>query len=132
MKNPELMPVFAEYIPAQLDPGTLYISPQYSTASHLCACGCGTRVVTPLGPSDWTLVFDGTVTLKPSIGNGQLPCQSHYLIRNNRVIWARTMPTAHVQSSIARDIAARQIRHSQTAATTRIWSRILRWTRPRR
>jgi hypothetical protein len=131
MRSQELTPVFTEYIPAQLDDGTLYISPKYSTASHRCACGCGTRVVTPLSPADWTLIYDGTVTLEPSIGNGQLPCRSHYLIRRNRVIWAGTMPTAEVKTGIARDIAIRADHYGRAAAASR-WPRFLRRFRPRR
>ena len=31
---------------------------------------------------------NGTVSLRPSIGNWQLPCRSHYFIVRNRVVWA--------------------------------------------
>ena len=91
MKATSLEPVFARYLPRDLDEGRLYISMEYATASHLCACGCGNRVVTPLGIADWHLLFDGHVTLTPSIGNGQFDCGSHYLIRNDRVVWLRSM-----------------------------------------
>jgi hypothetical protein len=87
----ELEPVFVEFIPAHLEEGLLYVSMEYATASHRCPCGCGVRVVTPLGPADWVLTFDGRVTLSPSIGNGQFACGSHYLIRGNRVAWCRPM-----------------------------------------
>jgi uncharacterized protein DUF6527 len=131
MRNRELTPVFTEYIAAQLDEGILYVSPEYSTASHLCACGCGTRVVTPLGPADWTLIFDGTVTLEPSIGNGQMPCRSHYLIRHNCVIWARRMSPTQTKTSTARDAAIREAHYDRIAATAGRWSRIRRRFRPR-
>lgn len=91
MKCEELEPVFVEYVPTDLDDGLLYVSMEYATASHRCACGCGVRVVTPLGPADWILTFDGRVTLSPSVGNGQFECGSHYLIRHNRVVWCRPM-----------------------------------------
>lgn len=91
MKSKELEPVFVEYVPTDLDDGLLYVSMEYATASHRCACGCGVRVVTPLGPADWILTYDGQVTLSPSVGNGQFPCGSHYLIRRNRVVWCRPM-----------------------------------------
>ncbi len=81
---------FIEFIPETLEDGTLYVSIPYATAAHKCCCGCGRKVVTPLTPTDWELRFDGkTVSLDPSIGNWALPCQSHYWIRRNRVIWAR-------------------------------------------
>ena len=81
-------PVFVECAPARLEPGLLYISMNYHTVLHLCACGCGEEVVTPLDPGEWQLIFDGkTVSLYPSIGNYRFPCRSHYYIRRNKVIW---------------------------------------------
>jgi hypothetical protein len=80
-------PIFEEYIPVDPEPGQLHISLRYATAVHLCACGCRRKVVTPLKPAGWRLIFDGTVSLDPSIGNGQYPCRSHYYIHSNRVEW---------------------------------------------
>lgn len=80
---------FVEFIPEDLDQSTLYISTNYSTVVHMCCCGCGSEVITPLSPSDWKLIFDGeTVSLYPSIGNWNLRCKSHYWIANDQVIWA--------------------------------------------
>src|ERR1700730_13391675 len=63
----ELQPEFVDFIPERLDRGVLYISRRYSTASHLCCCGCGLEVVTPLNPAKWHLSVDkGTVSLNPS------------------------------------------------------------------
>jgi hypothetical protein len=85
-----LLPEFVDAIPGSLDEGRLYISIRYRTATHLCACGCGTKVVTPIKPPRWHVTYDGeTVTLWPSIGRWQLPCRSHYWIRRNEVIWSR-------------------------------------------
>jgi hypothetical protein len=79
---------FVEFIPEELKQGTLYVSIRFATASHLCCCGCGNKVVTPIRSTDWKLIFDGkTISLEPSIGNWSFPCQSHYWIRNNRVDW---------------------------------------------
>ena len=79
---------FVEFIPRELEPNTIYVSITYATAIHNCCCGCGNRVVTPLSPADWRLIFDGrTISLEPSIGNWNFPCHSHYWIRNNRVVW---------------------------------------------
>lgn len=80
---------FVEEIPERLDELTIYVSIPYATVVHLCPCGCGSEVVTPLGRFDWRLIFDGeSISLWPSIGNWNLPCQSHYWIRRNRVRWA--------------------------------------------
>lgn len=80
---------FVEFIPEELHERTLYVSIRFATVSHLCACGCGMKVVTPLRPTGWTLLFDGkSVSLHPSIGNWCFPCRSHYWIRRNRVLWA--------------------------------------------
>ena len=35
------------YIPKELGQGKLYVSTEYGVAAHLCACGCGSKVVTP-------------------------------------------------------------------------------------
>jgi hypothetical protein len=89
--NPEIIlkHEFVEFIPGELKQGTIYISTRFGTASHLCVCGCGNKVVTPLRPTDWRLIFDGkTISLDPSIGNWSFPCQSHYWIRNNKIRWA--------------------------------------------
>jgi len=36
-------------MPKELSPGILYVSEEFRTAAHLCACGCGSKVRTPLG-----------------------------------------------------------------------------------
>jgi len=76
-------------MPDELEQGVLYVSSEFQTAIHLCACGgCNIQTVTPLGPGEWTLTeTDGRVTLRPSIGNMQFPCKSHYYITENRVEW---------------------------------------------
>ena len=103
MTTSTLEPVFAEYIPAELEDGYLYISMDYATAAHLCACGCGNKVFTPFGPADWQLTFDGSVTLRPSIGNGQLACQSHYLIQGNRIAWLKAISKGATRAALERD-----------------------------
>jgi hypothetical protein len=92
MKFLTLKPVFVETIKnGTLEQGVLYVSEKYETAIHLCACGCGELTVTPFhDPSkQWTYTRDSQdrVTLSPSIGNFQMPCKSHYFIRENRVDW---------------------------------------------
>lgn len=83
---------YVEFIPEKLEPGCLYISRRFKTASHLCCCGCGSRVVTPLNPSKWHLTDHGSsVSLYPSIGNWSFPCRSHYFIDHGRIKWAGQM-----------------------------------------
>jgi hypothetical protein len=93
-----------EFIPSELSEGTLYISIPYATATHLCACGCGERVVTPFSATDWSLTFDGeTISLTPSIGNWSFDCQSHYWVRRNQVDWARGWSREQIDAGRARD-----------------------------
>ena len=100
---------FAEFIPKQLDEGVLYVSMTYATASHRCFCGCGMKVVTPLSPTDWRLVFNGdAVSLEPSIGNWSYPCRSHYILRNNRILWSGPMSPTEINSIRDRDRLAKQ------------------------
>lgn len=88
MKIEEFDLVECETIPTNIDDGKLYYSRKYGTATHLCACGCGSKVVTPCKPGFWDMkILDGKPTLSPSIGNFQLPCKSHYFIRDGKVIW---------------------------------------------
>lgn len=102
-------PRFVEFIPRELEAGVLYISEKYKTASHLCACGCGERVVTPLTPVDWRLhVAGGKVSLHPSIGNWNYACKSHYWIRNNEVIWAGSMSDHEIAKVQRKDLADKQ------------------------
>ena len=70
----------------------MYISIPYTTAAHKCCCGCGVEVVTPIDPIGWEMTFDGrSVSLKPSIGNWNLDCQSHYWIERNQVRWVQEL-----------------------------------------
>jgi hypothetical protein len=104
MRATRLRHEFVELIPNELVEETLYISIPYATAMHLCACGCGHRVVTPLAPTDWRLIFDGeSVSLDPSIGNWSFDCQSHYWIKDNRVLWARRWSRDRIDAGRADD-----------------------------
>jgi hypothetical protein len=77
------------YVPKTLEPGLLYVSEEFGAAVHLCACGCGSKVSTPLGPTEWVLeeVVNGP-SLSPSVGNWQFPCKSHYWIRGGNIVWS--------------------------------------------
>lgn len=116
MKITVFEPAFVEYVPRTLTPGVLYLALEHSTVVHLCACGCGTKVVTPLSPAQWRLTFDGdVVSLWPSIGNWQFPCRSHYWVRENAVVWAAPMTDAEVaalRQEDARDLQQYYARRS--------------------
>lgn len=91
--------VFVRTIPDVLDEKSLYISLDYNTAVHSCACGCGEEVVTPLSKKDWKLIYDGeSVSLSPSIGNWSYSCRSHYWIKENTVKWAESWSEEKVRS----------------------------------
>lgn len=78
-----------QYIPKSPAPGILYVSEEFEAAVHLCACGCGAKVSTPLGPTEWSLTETASgPSLYPSVGNWQFPCKSHYWISGGEVIWA--------------------------------------------
>ena len=101
-----LDPSFVEFIPDHLDSGVIYVSRRYSTAAHLCCCGCGLEVVTPLNPAKWRLTErDGAVSLHPSIGNWSFPCKSHYWVSANSVRWAGAMSPAAIARVQMRDRA---------------------------
>lgn len=77
------------YMPKELKPGVLYVSEEFGTAAHLCACGCGAKIRTPLGPTDWKLEeTESGPTLRPSVGNWQQACQSHYWIYRGKIEWS--------------------------------------------
>ena len=104
MRQAFLRARFVEFIPERLADGVLYVSERYRTATHRCCCGCGEEVVTPLGPTDWSLrVANGAVTLYPSIGNWSLACRSHYWVRNGEVGWAASMTRQQIEQGRARD-----------------------------
>lgn len=99
---------FCTHIPDSLEPGILYVSMEYATAAHSCCCGCGEEVVTPFTPTDWKMIFNGqAITLSPSIGNWMLPCRSHYVVRDGRVIEARPWSDGEIAAEQRRDRAAK-------------------------
>ena len=107
-------PRFVTEVPRVLESGVLYISTEYETAVHRCCCGCGLEVVTPLTPTDWKLTtHSNTVSLWPSVGNWNLPCKSHYVIRRNRVIEAAPWTPNMIESEIRRDKVAKASYYGQ-------------------
>lgn len=104
MRIDRITPELVELAPRVLQPGRLYISRKYRAAVHLCCCGCGEKVVTPLSPAEWQVeLTHGRATLNPSIGNWSMACKSHYWIRDNRVIWSTQMSKNQIKTVFARD-----------------------------
>lgn len=70
MRAKSIEPRFVEFVPSDLESGALYVCSTYGTLSHLCCCGCGHEVATPLSPRDWRSSFDGErLSLSRSVGN---------------------------------------------------------------
>lgn len=109
-----LRPEFVEFIPAKGEPGVIYVSERFRTAMHLCCCGCGLEVITPLNPAKWSLRKQGgQVSLSPSIGNWSFPCRSHYWIERGRVRWAGPMSNKRISL----------VRHLDATAATRVYEK---------
>jgi len=98
MRTTQISHQLVEFIPEVVQDGVLYVSLRYGTAVHKCFCGCGEEVVTPLGPTDWSIRIDGHfVTLYPSVGNWSYACRSHYFIRRSNIIWAGDMTVQEIE-----------------------------------
>ena len=118
MKRDSITHQFVEFIPDQLEEGVVYVTIEYATAVHRCCCSCGSEVTTNFSPTDWKLIFDGkTISLDPSIGNWSFPCQSHYWVRRNKVVWAGQMSREQIDAGRARDRALKTA-YFESANTT--------------
>ncbi|MHB9880737.1 DUF6527 family protein [Pacificimonas sp. ICDLI1SI03] len=118
------------YVPKELREGILYVSVEFETAAHLCACGCGEKVRTPLLPTEWQLTgTDAEPTLRPSIGNWQKPCRSHYLITGGDVVWA----PAWSEEEVLTGRHGEQLRREAYFAERNVpwWKRLWNWARDR-
>lgn len=126
--------VFVDSIPKVLEQQTLYVCLEYDLVVHLCLCGCTTKVVTPLGPAEWTFRCDGdTISLSPSIGNGALPCRSHYWITCSQTKWLPQVSEWQHAAAAARDDRdlVAQLAH-ENAWWRRLFAPVRRWFQPRR
>jgi len=120
---------FVTSVPAKLERGVLYVSIEYDTTLHLCACGCGNQVVLPLHPTAWQFIYDGeSVSMSPSVGNWGFPCRSHYWIERGRVRWAPAWTDAQVNAGRQRTLRERGITPVEETKTTpprrTLWQRI--------
>ena len=122
-----------QFMPKELLPGVLYVAKEYGAAAHLCACGCGSKIRTPLAPTEWQLVEtrEGP-TLWPSVGNWQKPCRSHYVIDRGRIEWHGQWSQSQVAQGRMREQQRREayfaMRDRQREGKrTGIWNRMKHW-----
>ena len=93
MKRENLIPRFVEVLPefSAIKAGEIWISHKHRTVNLRCPCGCGILTVLSLHPSRWHVHFNGkAVSLDGPTGGSvwaNSGCGSHYLIRDNTVIW---------------------------------------------
>jgi hypothetical protein len=120
------------YMPKVLEAGILYVSEEFHTAAHLCACGCMQKVRTPLGPTEWTVRADVRgPTLRPSVGNWQLPCRSHYLITNGNVQWSDRWTEKQIHAGRQMEHAKRTAYYEARKPTASLWRLLLDFVRDR-
>jgi hypothetical protein len=125
------------YMPKELRPGVLYVSEEFGTAAHLCACGCGSKIRTPLGATEWSIKeTPAGPSLSPSVGNWQQACQSHYFIDQGEVVWAPKWTPQQVAAGRAGEQARRRAyfddldRQRRRGILRRIWLWLRRiWSR---
>ena len=116
------------YVPRQLAEGTLYVSAEYKVAVHLCACGCGNKVTTPLGPVEWSFrEHNGQATLTPSVGNWQLPCRSHYVIKDGNILWAGQFTEGQILAGRHREQQRRVAYYRDVDARRGWWQQAWEW-----
>lgn len=119
-----------KYMPQALELGILYVSEEFAIAGHLCACGCGQKVMTPLGPAEWQFAErGGSPSLWPSIGNWQLPCRSHYVIREGGIVWAGDWTENQVLAGRAAEERRRDAYYAERQRERVWWRRLWRWLR---
>src|SRR5262249_26942732 len=127
-----IRPEYVESFPKSMQDGVLYISRSFRTACHRCCCGCGTKIVTPLRPTEYRLTdIGGRISMHPSIGNWSHPCRAHYVIRNGQVFKARDMSSAEIDEGRAYDEAEKRTYYSHPAQrrSRRFWSWLKNWLR---
>jgi hypothetical protein len=131
MSSPRYMAEFVKSFPTPLEPSVLYVSLSYSTAAHICPCGCGREVVTKLSPARYRFIYDGQASLHPSIASTGLPCNSHYFITRGEVRWSRPLSPPQAARARAADQKAlddHRASETQPGRLRRLWMRLSgRW-----
>lgn len=119
-----------EFIPKELDCYMLYVSERFKVAVHLCPCGCGTKIVTPLGLGEWTFSeHSGKATLDPSIGNWQIPCRSHYWIVDGDIHWSYPWTDKQIKEGWKRDQQKREqvYKKKEKSQKKSLWGKVKKW-----
>lgn len=117
-------------MPPVLQPHILYVAEHYGAAAHLCACGCGSKIRTPLGPTEWSVQDTPTgPSLWPSVGNWQKPCKSHYVIERGQILWAAQWTEEQIlagrrQEQRRRDAYYAELDRQRGGFFARLWHRL--------
>lgn len=117
-----------EYMPKQLEPGVLYVSEKFGAVAHLCACGCGAKIRTPLGPTEWK--FSETAkgpSLWPSVGNWQQACKSHYIIDGGEIVWCGTWTPEQILAGRRAEEARRKAHYEAMYGKGGWFKRFWKW-----
>lgn len=124
------------HMPRELRPGVLFVSDEFGIAIHLCACGCGSKIRTALGPTEFSVTAtpDGP-SVRPSIGNWQQTCRSHYLIDRGQVIWADKWTPEQITAGRAREYARRreyyeELERERAGRLRKLWLWLRRFLSP--
>jgi hypothetical protein len=119
------------YMPKQLDSGILYVSEEFKVAAHLCPCGCGNKIVTPITPVNWSFNDNNNKpTLSPSISNWQLPCKSHYWITKGYISWSYKLSKEEASESWLEEEKSRMAfyeNHQYPVKNLSVFKRIKEW-----
>jgi hypothetical protein len=127
MKTERFILERVHYMPSKLEPGVLYVSEEFGAVAHLCACGCGSKIRTPIGPTEWSVKeTKAGPSVSPSVGNWQKPCQSHYVITGGAVEWAPTWSPEQILAGRQREEERRRA-YFEGLYPSGIWQRLLRW-----
>jgi hypothetical protein len=129
MKTEKFILQRVQYMPSKLEVGVLYLSEEFGTAAHLCACGCGSKIRTPIGPTEWSVKeTKAGPTVWPSVGNWQKACESHYVITGGAVEWAPKWSPEQVVAGRQREVERRNA-YFEELYPSGIWQRLLRWVK---
>ncbi|MGP2715699.1 DUF6527 family protein [Serratia marcescens] len=128
MKTFTIKLVEVDSMPRELEPNILYYSERFGTASHLCACGCGAKIRTPIDVNEWSIVkTEQGPTLHPSVGNWQKECKSHYYIRKGKIVWCGAWTEKQIQEGRYREQQARIDHYNRIYSKQSVLNKIWLW-----
>jgi len=81
--------VYVDRLPmkSEMEAEKVYMAENKTQATHLCPCGCGTEILTPLGRGGYRALenSDESLTISPQIEHS--PCSNNYKLYKGYVIW---------------------------------------------